>query len=47
MNIEQSLVIQILKLVKLVLGGFDPEKKYEELKKNEINQEIEKLKNIK
>ena len=49
LKIEKSLVIQRLKLVKLVLGGFNPEEKYEELEKknNEINGEIEKLKNIK
>ena len=49
LKIDESLVIQRLKLIKLVLPGFNPEEKYEELKaKNEkINQEIEKLKYIK
>ena len=49
MKIEESLVIKRLKLIKLVLPGFNPKDKYEELKnKNEeINKEIEKLKYIK
>ena len=48
-KIEESLVIKRLKLIKLVLPGFNPKDKYEELKnKNEeINKEIEKLKYIK
>jgi hypothetical protein len=33
LKMDKSLVIQRLKLVKLVLGGFNPEEKYEELKK--------------
>ena len=49
LKIEESLVIKRLKLIKLVLPGFNPKDKYEELKnKNEeINKEIEKLKYIK
>ena len=49
MKIDKSLVIQRLQLIKLVLGGFNPEEKYKELEKknNEINEEIEKLKYIK
>ena len=49
LRIDKPLVIQRLKLVKLVLIGFNPEEKYEELEKknNEINGEIKKLKNIK
>ena len=49
LKIDESLVIQRLELIKLVLGGFDPNEKYKELKdKNkEINDEIEKFKYIK
>ena len=49
LKIDESLVIKRLELIKLVLGGFDPNVKYKELKdKNkEINDEIEKLKYIK
>ena len=49
LRIDESAVIQRLQLIKLEMKIYNPENKYEELKKknSNINQEIEKLKYIK
>jgi len=46
---EPFLVKQRLSLIKIILEGFNPEEQYEELKRknDEINKEIEELKNFK